>query len=97
MMPSYIGKSIYNLSNHGRRSNYFDIVGDREKNATAIEGGKLFPIDPCNQYVEVNSCGTVTLAETIDIHMDTSGWAVGAVTVVPLGSYYRAIKSPENL
>jgi len=76
---------------------YFDIVGDREKNATPVEGSKLLPIDPCRQYVEVNSSRAIPLAETIDRHMDACGWAVGTIAVVPLGGDCGAIESSEIL
>ena len=95
-MPSYISEGLYDLGDQRRRRGNFDVVGDSEKDASPIEGGKLFPVDPCSEDVEVDGRGAVTLTESVDIHMDASVWAVRTVAVVPLGGYSGAIKGPEN-
>ncbi len=95
-MPSYISEGLHDLSNHIRGGGYFDVIGDREKNAPSVEGSKLFPVDPCSQYVEVGSRKTVTLAESVDIHMDAGGWAVGTIAEVSLEGYCGAIEGSET-
>jgi hypothetical protein len=68
-VPSYISEGLHDLINHRRGGGYFDVIGDREKNAPPVEGSKLFLVDPCSQYVEVDSRGTLALAKypSIDI------------------------------